>query len=590
MEGRHRSAARRRVLLIAACWLLEMAFLRFAWIAARPEPGQWALTYFGRCAGGPGLVQGYEVSEATPPVDVDREGLVGLAPGQSLALPLAPGAAYTVRGAAEGLAPYLVLVADVRGPPPAPAERAGSTVCSTDPRVPFLADGELGWSPWRAAAPWREDAERLRSLARACGAGEGLVDGRARREGDELVLAIGSCTFRRALAPGAALAVVAGPHAVRIDRAGGWSVRRRIAPGALLTAAVLGALHAAALIAALGAAPSLMLLGVEVGFGALAARVQAVIAGLAVLPSLLVWLLLGAGACLATTFRLTRPLRTTRARGAAVVLAHAAVAAALVAAPLGVPALARAAIGGAPVVDRAEAPARCLLVGYSTAAGSAVAPHGADALATLDARCAACAHAIARRAMPGHIFEDVAAALERPDGPPLARGGTVLFWGGGNDDIFWPMLSRRRAGGALVLLAYVVEGMLRSTESGSLSHPTVLEVQRALDRAADASAGFAAEQASAIGAAARAVRARGDRFVYAHDFLAYDVGGGRSPARRLLVARRRAAVLAEGGVFVDLLEDLGPEIGVAWFDDFIHPSAWGHEQIAARLCRAAAEP
>lgn len=577
-----------RTLLIVCCGLLELVFLRFTWIAARPEPGQWALTFFGRCPDGPDLVQGRSVSEANPPIDIDREGLVGLTPGQSFALPLASGVGYTVHGTAEELAPYLVLISDPRGPRPMPAEGhdAGAT-CAAGSLVPGALEGEIRWSSWRAAAPWHEDAARLRSLARACGAREVLVDARVRREGDVVVLTMGTCAGRFAVATGTTpmIGVVAGPHAVRVDRDGGWSVDRRVKPAALLIAMIVAALHGGLLIGAIGAR-ALPLLLAEVGYSLLTTQVRAFSAGLLLFPALVVWILLGVVAGLILTWRLARPLRTTPARRRIVVLTHAMAVLALVAAPLGVSALARAAIGGPAVIDHPERPPRCLLTGYSTAGGMDIVPRGADARAALDARCGPCAHALARHAMPGHIFEDVRDLLERPDSAPMAPGGAVLFWGGGNDDIFWPMLSRRRLASALVLSAYVVEAFLRSLDSGSLLHPTALEVRAALDRAAEASATYVEEQESAIRDAAESVRARGDRFVYAHDFLAYDMGSGRSPARRLLVERRRAAVLAAGGTFVDLLEEAGPEVGVAWFDDFIHPSAWGHEQLADPLCRA----
>src|SRR5262249_53425744 len=148
------------------------------------------------------------------------------------------------------------------------------------------------------------------------------------------------------------------------------------------------------------------------------------------------------------------------------------------------------------------------------------------------------------------------------------------------------MLARRHVGGAAAISAYALEALLRSLDSGSLLHPSAPELRPALDRVARASAASADEQEESVRGAVAAVRARGGRFGYAHDFFAYDMDGGRSPAGRLLLARRRAAVRAAGGEFIDLWEELGPEVGVAWFDDFIHPSAWAHRIIARRLCRA----
>ena len=36
--------------------------------------------------------------------------------------------------------------------------------------------------------------------------------------------------------------------------------------------------------------------------------------------------------------------------------------------------------------------------------------------------------------------------------------------------------------------------------------------------------------------------------------------------------------------FIDLLEEFRDTAGVAWLNDFIHPSAVGQEQIARLLC------
>jgi len=52
-----------------------------------------------------------------------------------------------------------------------------------------------------------------------------------------------------------------------------------------------------------------------------------------------------------------------------------------------------------------------------------------------------------------------------------------------------------------------------------------------------------------------------------------------------MLAARRAAVEAAGGTFVDLFEVLGPDAGVSWFNDYVHPFLLGHERIAEVVCR-----
>jgi hypothetical protein len=67
--------------------------------------------------------------------------------------------------------------------------------------------------------------------------------------------------------------------------------------------------------------------------------------------------------------------------------------------------------------------------------------------------------------------------------------------------------------------------------------------------------------------------------------LATDLDGGRDADRAAMLAARRHAVEAAGGTFVDLFEVFGPEAGVSWFNDYIHPSLLGHERIAKLTCR-----
>ncbi len=567
--------------------MLELVLLRFVWMSARPEPGQWTLTYFGRCGDEPGLISGTGVTEANPPIDIDRDGLVGLGPGQSLALPLGRGQSYSVESSSDELAPYVVLLADMRGPRPGPPiaqPPQRDAACATGATVPAVVDGQSTWVAWRAGAPYRDDVARLRSLAAAAGATRAQV----RRDGDVIVLSIGARSWSWKAAEGSApaLALVAGPTSIRAERGGGWTLRRRVVPAALIAVVLLGALHAMLVLSAFHGRSALSTLAVAAAFSLLTLHPKAFGTGFLLLPVVAAWMLLGAAALIRIGWRRTRGLRTTPLRRTLVIAVHALFAALVVAAPLRVPSLVRSAIGGEPVVEPSARPARVVLTGYSTAAGVDVFPRGGDAFHELDTACPASAGVIARQALPGHTFDALGELLRREVPKPRESSVTVLFWGAGNDDVFWPLLSRRRLGSALVLDAYALEAGLRSIESASLVHPTVLQVSRALERAGEASAALADEQDQALRDTVAAVRARGDRFVYAHDFLATDMASGRSTSRSLLRDRRRAVVTAAGGTFVDLLDELGDQVGVAWFDDFIHPSAWAHQRISVSLCRA----
>src|SRR5204862_325554 len=57
-----------------------------------------------------------------------------------------------------------------------------------------------------------------------------------------------------------------------------------------------------------------------------------------------------------------------------------------------------------------------------------------------------------------------------------------------------------------------------------------------------------------------------------------------APASR--AAARRAAVEGAGMTFIDLLDAFGDEVGVAWFNDYVHLSQVAQERIAALACHS----
>ena len=92
------------------------------------------------------------------------------------------------------------------------------------------------------------------------------------------------------------------------------------------------------------------------------------------------------------------------------------------------------------------------------------------------------------------------------------------------------------------------------------------------------------DQADDIAAIAECARAGGRQFRFAHDFLIWDLDGGRTPARQRTFAARQTAVRNNGGDFVDLYDAFHERAGLTWFNDFIHPSAVGQRMIAELLC------
>ena len=64
-----------------------------------------------------------------------------------------------------------------------------------------------------------------------------------------------------------------------------------------------------------------------------------------------------------------------------------------------------------------------------------------------------------------------------------------------------------------------------------------------------------------------------------------DLVAGRDPDRAAMLARRRTAVEGAGGMFIDLYTRFADEAGIAWFNDYLHPSLIVHERVADLVCR-----
>lgn len=77
----------------------------------------------------------------------------------------------------------------------------------------------------------------------------------------------------------------------------------------------------------------------------------------------------------------------------------------------------------------------------------------------------------------------------------------------------------------------------------------------------------------------------GARFNYFHDFVAWDLADPRSPARKEMLEARAAAMRQENASFFDLLDAVRDEVGIWWFNDYIHPSEIGHRRIGEIMIR-----
>ena len=182
----------------------------------------------------------------------------------------------------------------------------------------------------------------------------------------------------------------------------------------------------------------------------------------------------------------------------------------------------------------------------------------------LDLDCARCRDATGALAGSG---ETLAWMPDAYCASPASFGadGQVAFFGGANDDFLWGVTTLAR-------LFIVSQQGIESWRSSQAP-------------AAAASLARIDEQVAAVDVLMRCIHDRKAEFLFLHDFLVTDLPAGREPDRATMLARRRAAVEAAGGRFVDLLDIFRTEAGVSWFNDYVHPSLIAHERIADLACR-----
>ena len=472
-------------------------------------------------------------------------------PGGVLALPLPPGRRYRLR-APDGGVPHVAVaeIAPDDRPDPVEAEERGERVVRA--LIPALAAGATSpeWAPWDAGTPWRADARRLAAVDATCREGADGATIAVQVDADGPHVTIGRCPLPvpPAAEPGHRLALLAlaGPSWLQIDSPGHAWGRARLAGNDVLRALAEGA--------------ATLVLFLAAGFGS--AGVWSVgLAALAVLPwlpaaSLALVLLGGLGGALAVGVRGARWLWRSRGRRWVQVCAG----------------LSLAAIGAGALAWHAApetALARCVVAGYSTAGGASLSDASPNLTSLLTDGCDACGASVARRTYPGG---NLALATSRvcSAGFPLQPGGTLVFLGGTNDEL----MPGDALSAVTTNLAFLVFGEPSLERTRALFTPD--EVRCAQARASEL---------ATLRTLTACVRARGARLVYLHDFLAADLGSGRTAPRQALLEARRAEVEAEGGTFVDLLQATSDEVGVAWMNDFIHLSEIGHRRVAELACR-----
>ena len=492
----------------------------------------------------PGMIPSFQVS---------RDGVLGIPPGMIAVMPLATGTRYESRSESS-CAPYVVFGAEA---PIAAVSNGGAPLSPGEARLVGartlgLAEGRLALVEWDPVRPWREDSARLCALRDACvAAGEDAALELTTTDG-RLDVRLGNCAltepraFREESPP--LLAGLAGADWLTVARRPGWATERRVVWPLLRGIAVKVATTWWGAGIASAAAVSLALAGMSVWMP---------------VPATLVWsltVLLGVAAAL---LRLSaRGLRRIPRRARVpVVVAAAALATGLVASrasqPDPLPRIVH--IHGEPA--RAD---RCAVLGYSAVKGEGLRHESGGIRSFLDEDCGRCRHTTAGLFAAGETMAWARDAFCSSD-PAFGEHGLVTFMGGTNDDLFTGMLS-------------IARFLIVSEQGSEPWRHSVTAAAAASRRRLDA-------QTSAIASLNRCIQSRGARFLFLHDFLATDLRGGREPDRAAMVAARRAAVEAAGGTFVDLLEVFGPEAGVSWFNDYVHPSLLGHERIAELACR-----
>lgn len=485
-------------------------------------------------------------------IAVDAQGRLEIPAGRTVAVPLTPGESVTVRTLAADLAPYIAVASEVRDQPTAPhGEVVGATVVQA-------RDGALQPQAWDASRAWASDREWLRRLAADCRAGS-PAEATVRAEARRVAIEIGACTGSVAMAAESSrpplLLIATGPHAALASRTpGGWAQRTSV-QWPLIGIALL---RLGLVLFALGSGPTLMLAATLFAAG-LWSRPEAILTWFLTLPFIV-------AAAVGRLIARRAPAR----RG--LIWSGAAIALALQAAAI-VTAIAAFDVGsfGKERIERAGDDA-CAIVGYSTVRGDALRWRTGGLVERLNEACARCRERTARFSREAQtlrwVHETVCA-----DDFPSADGGAVVFIGGGNDDIFYrPSRLSQLLGDFITVVRTSLQPTSATEWATIFGHASQRAVATIDDQTADI---------RAIGACAAG---RGRTFHFVHDFLIWDLEGGRTPPRQQTFAARRAAVAAAGGQFIDLYGEFGQRAGVAWFNDFIHPSAVGHQMIADLLC------
>lgn len=528
--------------------------------------------------------------EMAPDVGVYRGDVLAIPSGRSVVLPLTPGVGYVVRNERTALVPYVilgersVLPTDRRLDHFEEVEHRrnnfheGPVAVMADPLVPGPAsDDGIELVPWRHQ-PWRDDRAHMMTLARRCAGDVELRTVSVKRTAEGIHVGLGRCAIEFSVPADADLvvALVAGPDWLTATKSGGsWKVMRQNSGGESKEMAVI---------------LFVLVLVIAAGMGSVAAAATAaVLAPLSLnwpFQAFLIFLLLVPLSALAGVLRLARWSLSSRRRTV-----------------VGITMIALISIlagfrhhlgaGGNDVRDLCQsttaaesggAPA-CLVTGYSTANDSGIGFGVRGTFGTLDNQCPTCAGRTARIACEGQTFDRIRDLTCGASADLVAPNGQIVFLGGSNDDLMWPWVSASLSRRAQEMLA----GLAMVFDMVHLVSPREFELPVMRFEPEELGPELESPQKSVFSEAAACAVQRRARLWVLHDFFASDLANGRSATREALLKMRRRAVEEHSGTLVDLFAVFRDDAGVAWFNDIIHLSAVGHQEVARLACMLISE-
>lgn len=500
---------------------------------------------------------GSETSAAMYPISVrEVEDAVVVFPGRTVVVPLTDVHETVSWRHREETAPWIVVGregVDERPVTNTDGGWFGHTL--HDEHTLAIVDGDLAFVRWNATASWADDSRRLGEIAATCGDPQVRVE----RVGNMLKAEVGACA---ATLPGLSseerwrLALAGATDGASVARDGGWGASKRVAWGAPLFLAFLAAVRFLAFGPRWDGSLNLVALIVWLVFPAWGAMIWLGGAGFCA-PLLLVRAVLG------WRRTATSERRWAMIRGAVAIVLF-----------LGMSSSLRTEDDSTPHLPSSGVPAACMLTGYSAASSSTLPDEAFGMYNQLDIACGGCAPGTARWTSEGRSFGWVGQRLCSDELPESTEH--IFFYGGANDATEQPY-SRLSA----------IRSTLFALMSG-LANPEELNTLAALDEFSGRHLARFETEAEQLELGLSCLAERGVQFHYFHDFLVTDMERGRGPNRLQLASRRQAVVEATGGEFVDTFVALGPTAGITWFNDFIHPSAVGHLELAALMCEVAA--